>query len=153
MPRRHGGFLPAALFCGGAVWYNNSKQASAKRQEGSFSMENIRSYPMWILCDAETPGAREVNGYPSGTAYIVRRNFPEVMVQLCKYNALYVLFADGSDAETLTESYVVNRKVELIGHIYDGIVLWHQDFAPGGAHENSFKRVNGELVRLGFSRW
>ena len=99
-------------------------------------MENIRSYPMWVLCSPETPGAREVNGYPAGKAYVVRRMFPEEVVQLCKMAAPNVLFSDGSDAETLTESYVVDRNVELMGHIYDGVVLWHEDFDEGGPMKN-----------------
>ena len=64
-----------------------------------------------------------------------------------------VFASDGMDAEFLTDSYVVTETGELKGHLVARIVLWYADFTKGGKHENSYKRVAGDLVRLGFSRW
>ena len=65
-----------------------------------------------------------------------------------------LLFEDGSKAELMTEYYVVDRHGELKGHYLDGsVILWYEDFEPGGAHYRGFVDVGGDLVRLGFSRW
>lgn len=114
--------------------------------------ENLST--MWVICEKDTIGAREVNGYPEGSAYIVQKAFPQEIIQLCKRKSWNLVFAsDGMDAELLTDCYVVTETGELKGHIVAGTVLWYADFAEGGKHEKSYKRVAGDLVRLGFSRW
>lgn len=116
------------------------------------STENTST--MWVICSKDTAGAREVNGYPHGSAYIIRKEFPEAVVQRCEKRAWNVVFAsDGMDAVPLTDYYVVTESGELKGHLFDGTVLWYADFTSGGLHEKSYKNVNGDLVRLGFSRW
>ncbi|MBQ8646696.1 MAG: hypothetical protein IJ484_00970 [Oscillospiraceae bacterium] len=117
-------------------------------------MRQSNASTMWVICENDTPGAREVNGYPGGSAYIVKKEFPQDVIQICKRNAWNLVFAsDGMDAELLTDCYVVTEAGELKGHLVSGTVLWYADFAEGGKHEHSYKRVAGDLVRLGFSRW
>lgn len=57
------------------------------------------------------------------------------------------------DAELFTDHYVVTNDGELKGHLIGRTVLWYEDFDTGGKHEHSYMRVDGDLVRLGFSRW
>jgi len=117
-------------------------------------MEHNALTSMWVLCDETTRGAKEVDGYPTGKVYIVRRDFSEDVVSACKRAAWNVLFySDGMDEALPVSSYIVTECGELKGHLYDGTVLWYADFDTDGRHETSYKRVNGALVRLGFSRW
>ena len=109
---------------------------------------------MWLLCQVDTPGAEEVNGYPKGRAYIVKKSFPAEDILRCRRQAWNLLYAaDGMDEEFYTDTYVVSQDGALLGHYVAGTVLWYADFSEGGEHETSYRRVKGHLVRLGFSRW
>ena len=35
---------------------------------------------MWVICEKDTIGAKEVTGYPKGSAYIVKKEFPDIIV-------------------------------------------------------------------------
>lgn len=72
----------------------------------------------------------------------------------CKKASWRLLFAsDGMDAELPTEHYVADKSGERKGHLVGKTILWYADFDTGGKHERSYMRVDGDLVRLGFSRW
>ena len=117
-------------------------------------MKQSNSSMMWVICEKDTPGAREVNGYPKGSAYLVQKEFPQDVIAMCKQRSWNLVFkSDGMDAELLTDYYVVTEAGELKGHLVAGTVLWYADFDKGGKHERSYKRVDGDLVRLGFSQW
>lgn len=117
-------------------------------------MEQPISSIMWVICKKDAMEAIAVNGYPGGSAYLVKKEFSQDIVRLCKKESWNLVFAsDGRDAELPTEHYVVTETGELKGHLVSGTVLWYADFAKGGKHENSYKRVAGNFVRLGFSRW
>ena len=118
-----------------------------KVERSNFSM-------MWVICEKDTTGAKEVTGYPQGSAYIVKKEFPQDAVQRNKRKSWNLVFAaDGMDAELSADSCVVAETGELKGHLVDETVLWYADFTKGGKHEKSYKRVAGHLVRLGFARW
>ena len=94
------------------------------------------------------------NEYPKGSAYLVKKEFPQEIIQMCKRKSWNLVFAsDGMDAEFLTDYYVVTETGELKGYLVAETVLWYEDFDKGGKHEKSYKRVDGNLVRLGFSKW
>lgn len=117
-------------------------------------MEHNLLTSLWVLCDEDACGAKEVDGYPNGKAYIARKDFSGDVVKTCRRAAWNVLFySDGMDEALPVSSYIVTEGGELKGHLYDGTALWYADFDIDGQHETSYKRVNGALVRLGFSRW
>ena len=117
-------------------------------------MAQIHTPTMWVVCGRDTPGARAVNGYPRGTAYITERVFEEAEILRCRKKSWNLLFAsDGMDGEFYTDTYVVDEAGELVGHYLCGKVLWYADFSRGGDHDNSYTWLDGDLVRLGFSRW
>ena len=37
---------------------------------------------MWVICEKGKIGAKEVNGYPSGKSYILKREFSQDIVQM-----------------------------------------------------------------------
>jgi len=109
---------------------------------------------MWVICSKDVIGAREVNGYPRGSAYIIRREFPEEVMQACEKKSWNLVYAsDGMEAGLDPNYYVVTEAGELKGHLVAGTVLWYADFSAGGRHEDSYMRIDGDLVRLGVSRW
>lgn len=96
-----------------------------------------------MLCDAETIGAREANGYPGGREYVVRKGFPEAVMLARKRKSWNLVYAsDGMDAELLTDYYVATDAGERKGHLVVGAVLWYTDFFKGGQHEDSCKSVD-----------
>ena len=109
---------------------------------------------MWVLCEEGTPGARKMPGYPKGSVYIKRESFPDDVVRQCRRKAWNLLFkSDGMDAPFETDTFVLSGEGELKGHYYGGTILWYDDFSEGGEHFRKYRRVGGDLVRLGFSRW
>ena len=63
-------------------------------------MEQSSLSMMWVICEKSAADAKEVKGYPSGREYIVRREFPQDVVQMCKKASWNLLYAsDGMDAE------------------------------------------------------
>ena len=112
------------------------------------------SKKMWVLCAKDTFGARKVNGFMMGVNYIVQQEFDEEIIENCRKKAWKLLYeCDDMEAEFDETYYVVRENGELIGHLYDEEVLWYDDFREGGQYEKAYKNVNGEYVRLGFSRW
>ena len=117
-------------------------------------MEQNNTYTMWEICEEWTKGAVKVNGMPSGCAYIVQKEFPEEDVNMCEKKAWNLVFeSDGMEAAFMTETYVVDRRCNLRGHLLSGTVLWYADFDRGGRYEYEYVKVGRDMVRLGFSRW
>lgn len=117
-------------------------------------MELSNESTMWEICPKNTIGARKVNAYPKGVTYIVQREICEDIILSCKKKAWRLVFAsDGMEAELLTNYYVISESGDLMGHLVGKTVLWYADFDKGGNHEYSYINLDGDLVRLGFSRW
>ena len=109
---------------------------------------------MYVICSKDTKDAHKVKDFMMETCYITKQEFSKEIIDNCKKKALKLLFeSDGMEADFDENYYVVNESGELIGHLYDGEVLWYAEFNKGGPYEKDYKNVNGEYVRLGFSRW